>query len=228
MNHRGTPWAIALLMVLGSGGTALQAQQWMFGAGIADLAWDHFGIVGGCNENRGASRTVSVFGGRHVLAGLSLVATARVHYSRASLNGTCSELPPHPAGAGTYVFESGQNPLVRTFAATDLRLEYQPNFGAFAPLAAVGGGSVFWNAAPTPYWLVAGGLGIRRHPVRVSLIVEYQRYGLQLDRTQAVYDVDPSTGYPVLVAQNDLGTGRFWKGARLIALRFDFAVKTHR
>jgi hypothetical protein len=218
----------ALAVILASWAVGLQAQQqWTFGSEIADLSWSHFDVAGGCAGSQGASSGLSVFGGRQVVAGLAVVATARIHYTRSPKDLSCTELPPR-ATEGTHVFELGLNPLMHTFVATDVRLEYQPQWRWFAPMAAAGGGSVFWDAAPTPYWLVAGGLGIRARPARVSLIVEYQRLGLRLDRTQATYNVDPTSGYPVLAAQTDLGSGRFWKSARLIALRFDFDVRAPR
>ena len=225
--NRAVPGAVALVVLMGSGAGALDAQQWTFGNELVVLRWTGFDMVGGCYQNRGMVPGAAVFGGRHILRGLSLVATARIHYALSDADPSCARVFP-TSGEGTYVFQVGENPLVHTFVAADLRAEYAPHLPWFTPMLAVGGGSIFWNGATAPYGLLAAGLQVYERPVKISLLVEHQRLGLKLDQVQQTFALDPMSGYLMPVSSTDLGYARFWKSATLYALRFDFAVRTPR
>jgi len=230
MKHRViVPGAIALVALLGSGST-LEAQQWRFGAGLVGLAWNQAGLpVAGCVPGMPVvtSPGVSANATRRLGASpLAVELTARAYpWRSAPQQAGCMLAPPAP---GTRVTLLGSIPLERRFATTDARIEFSPHLGDFAPALALGAGSLWSWGAPVPYGLVAGSLGIEEGRVGMTILGEYDRLGLSFDRMQQVYATDPSSGYVVLASQTDLGNTRVWKSVKLLAVRFDFAVRTPR
>ena len=228
MKHRSIASAVTLLMLLGPGASALRAQQWTFGAGLVGMAWNEAGLP-----------TAYPSGGTVTSTGVSANATRRLGASPLAVAFTVRVHPwpstPQPVGyvlaplvPGTRVTLLGAIPLEERFATTDARLEFAPHLGYVTPAIAVGGGSLWWGGTPAPYGLVAGRLGIKQGRVGMSILGEYDRLGLSFDRMQQVYAPDPTTGYTVLASQTDLGNTRIWKSAKLLAVRFDFAVATPR
>jgi hypothetical protein len=229
MRHGAIPGAVALLALMGSTGT-LRAQQWTYGLDVSDLAWrDVAGLpADGCNGPARQSPAAGVSVTRKLgTLPLAVAFTARIHpFLQPLVTGAACQF--RPPNAGTYTILSGVNPLARRFATTDARIEFAPHVGGLAPAVAVGGGSLWWNGAPVPYELVAGSLGFRRGRVGITVTGELQRLGLQYDVLEGVYASDPASTGVVLVSQRNLGSSRIWKTARLLAVRFDFAMKTPR
>ena len=153
---------------------------------------------------------------------LALAFTARVHVAYESTVPSCS-VPT----AGTYISLTN-NPLGRTFAATDVRLEFAPRLGWISPMLGLGGGGLYSGGTPNPYGLVAGGFGFALGKNRIAIMGEYQRLRLSGDLMQRTFAVDPTYTYPVLVSQKDVGPGAIWESAGLLAVRFDFKVRTPR
>ena len=231
MNHRLIPGAMALLAVAGSGG-ALQAQglrlpqppgqqQWIFGAGITTT--DLLGPDVACYGLGALVNPAFMFwAGRPLGHSLAVTFTARVHvaYDRAA------PICDVPTG-GTYISLTN-NPLGRTFAATDVRIEFTPRMGWLTPMLGLGGGGLYSGGTPNPYGLVAGGFGFAVGKNRIAILGEYQRLRLSGDLVQRTFAVDPTYAYPVMVSQHYLGPGAIWESAGLLALRFDFNVQTPR
>lgn len=231
MKHRVIPGAIALLALAGSGGI-LQAQQiplqqspkppqWFYGTGVATT-----GLLGPNGECQGLGILVNpqfMFTAEHPLGrSLALAFTARVHVAYDRANPIC-DVPR----AGTYISLT-DNPLGRTFAATDVRLEFAPRLAWISPMLGLGGGGLYSGGTPNPYGLVAGGFGFALGRSRVAILGEYQRLRLSGYVTQRTFAVDPTYTYPVLVSQKDVGPGAIWESAGLLAVRFDFKVRTPR
>ena len=230
MTLRGACSTLMLAGLAASGSSALQAQQqqfqpsprppqWTFGTGVSTTDWLSRGAY--CGGLAALVNPALMFTAEHPLRrSVSLAFTARLHL--AADGGSCEAAEP-----GTYV-SLADNPLGRTFVATDGRIEYTPRLGRFIPMVGLGAGSLFSNGTPAPYGLVAGGLGIALGKSRLSLLGEYQRLRLWGDLVQRTFAVDPAYTYPVLVSQQYLGSGSIWRSAGLLALRFDFAVRTPR
>ncbi len=231
MTIHGTCSTLMLAGLVAGGNAALQAQQqqlrlprqqpqWIFGAGASAADW--LGRGADCGGLAALVNPALMFTAEHPLRrSVSLAFTARLHVAD-GVGASCV-----PAAPGTYVSLT-DNPLGRTFAAADGRIEYTPRLGWLTPMVGLGVGSLFSNGTPAPYGLVAGGFGIGLGKHRLSILGEYQRLRLWGTRVQHTFAVDPAYAYPVLVSQQYLGRGAIWRSAGLIALRFDFAVKTHR
>jgi hypothetical protein len=226
MRTRGTCSTLMLAGLLAGGSSALQAQQrqfvptrsptWIFGTGISTMDWLGCGGVGTF-----VNPALMLTAEHPVGHALALAFTARVHV--ADVRGASCVV----ARPGTYISLT-DNPLGRTFAATDVRLEFTPSLGRLTPMLGLGGGGLYSGGTPDPYGLVAGGLGFALGKHRIAILGEYQRLRLSGNLVQRMFAVDPRYVYPVMVSQKSLGPGAVWESAGLLAVRFDVKVKTPR